>query len=91
MDPLKFLHQDLQYLNLRLQQQVLYSIVHSFGWLLLDQRMLHWLNKKKKKPLVPLLATDLEGMLDKTVMDKLLMVAVHKPDQLDLLQAPVNY
>jgi hypothetical protein len=36
---------------------------------------------------VPLLATDLEGMLDKTMMDKLLMVPVHKPDQLDLLQA----
>jgi len=41
----------------------------------------------KKKPLVPLLATDLEGMLGKTVMDKLLMVPVHKPNQLDLLQA----
>lgn len=26
-------------------------------------------------------------MLDKTVIDKLLMVPVHKPDQLDLLQA----
>jgi hypothetical protein len=36
---------------------------------------------------VPLLAIDLEGMLDKMVMDKLLMVAVHKLDQLDLLQA----
>jgi hypothetical protein len=36
---------------------------------------------------VPLLATDLEGMLNKTMMDKLLMVPVHKPDQLDLLQA----
>lgn len=59
-------------------------------WLLLDQRMLHRLNKiyiYKNKPLVPLLATDLEGMLGKTVMDKLLMVPVHKPNQLDLLQA----
>lgn len=48
--------------------------------------MLHWLNQLNK-PLVPLLAIDLEGMLDKMVMDKLFMVAVHKLDQLDLLQA----
>ncbi len=32
---------------------------------------------------MPQLATDLEGMLNKTMMDKLLMVPVHKPDQLD--------
>jgi hypothetical protein len=36
---------------------------------------------------VPLLATDLEGILDKTVMDKRWLVPVHKPDQQDLLQA----
>lgn len=36
---------------------------------------------------MPLLATALEGMLGKRVMDKLLMVPVHKPNQLDLLQA----
>jgi len=62
----------------------LYLII---GWIrvvgkLLDPRMLHWLNQLNK-PLVPLLAIDLEGMLDKMVMDKLLMVAVHKLDQLD--------
>lgn len=32
-------------------------------------------------------ASDLKRMLDKTVMDKLLLVPVHKPDQLDSLQA----
>lgn len=37
--------------------------------------------------LVSLLASDLKRMLDKTVMDKLLLVPVHKPDQLDSLQA----
>lgn len=62
----------------------LYLII---GWIrvvgkLLDPRMLHWLNQLNK-PLVPLLAIDLEGMLDKMVMDKLLMVVVHKLDQLD--------
>lgn len=32
-------------------------------------------------------ASDLKRMLDQTVMDKLLLVPVHKPDQLDSLQA----
>ena len=34
-----------------------------------------------------LLATDLEGMLGKTVMEKLLMVPVHKKNKLDLLHS----
>ena len=48
--------------------------------------------KKIKKELVPLLATDLEGILDKTVIDKLLMVQSRPEDnKLDLLILPLPH
>lgn len=41
---------------------------------------------------MPLLATDLEGILDKTVIDKLLMVQSRPEDnKLDLLILPLPY
>jgi len=50
------------------------------------------LRKKIKKELVPLLATDLEGILDKTVIDKLLMVQSRPEDnKLDLLILPLPH